>query len=432
MKHFPKMSLQKSDRKITIVSVLILVLFFSYIWYIFSFPPQERFGFRNIPFWFAYLIVCIGFISILSNLLSFFIEKRKAKDFSIAIILFFFSIYYSIGIYNLFGSIQETTNYHNTEGIILENEIRWTGDITIRESNFYLHLRYSYTAPDGLAKIGTYTYLYDTDLDSDRRENFVKQYPVGSQIKVFYNPKIPEISCLYQGFKGGIDWYLYTEIIDLLFILLLVSVSIRFLYLGITDKGSPESTQNFFIKSFKEIIKSPRNNTTDEREQIETLPSKTEYRNDGSFHTFIVRWMSYLILIILSIPIYVSIGYIFFYTGYENLFLYQNRNPTILEIINILFFLSGIAGIVLIWFNKTVIKVNRKSCIIYNSPIRWKRIKEFELTNFKDYFIKENPTFFGNELWAKDFENNDIFMERFDSYDQAIFFKRFIKNITQQ
>lgn len=180
------------------------------------------------------------------------------------------------------------------------------------------------------------------------------------------------------------------------------------------------------------MIKSAQTDTTGEREQIETLPSKTEYKDDGFFHTFTIRWMSYLMLIMLSIPIYVSIGYIFFYTGYESLFLYQNRNPTILEIIVMLFFLFGITGIVLISFNQTVIKLNRASCIIYNSPIRRRPIKKLELTSFKDYSIKENPTFFGNELWAKDLENKDIFMERFDSYDQAIFFKRFIKNITQQ
>lgn len=134
--------------------------------------------------------------------------------------------------------------------------------------------------------------------------------------------------------------------------------------------------------------------------------------------------------IVLSMPIFVSIGFIFFYRGYENLFLFQNRNPAIIEIISILFFIFGIIAVVLISFNKTIIRLNRVSCIIYNSPIRWRRIKKLELANLKNYFIIENPTFFGNELWAKDLENNDIFIDRFDSYDQVVFFKKFMENLT--
>ncbi|EKR91920.1 hypothetical protein LEP1GSC163_4151 [Leptospira santarosai str. CBC379] len=168
---------------------------------------------------------------------------------------------------------------------------------------------------------------------------------------------------------------------------------------------------------------------TNFKDQVEILPSKTKRIDDGHFHIFTVRWMSYLMLIVLSMPIFVSIGFVFFYRGYENLFLFQNRNPTILEIVVILFFILGIIGVILISINKTVIKLNRVSCIIYNSPIRWRRIKKLELINLKKFFIKENPTFFGNELWAKDLENNNIFIERFDYYDQLVFFKKFIKSL---
>lgn len=119
-------------------------------------------------------------------------KKRRAQDFAISIILFIFSIYYSIGVYEITISIQETENYLNTKGKILENEIRWTGDITSkRPTEFYLHLKYSYTSPDGVEQIGSYTYLYRTNLSSlDASENFVKQYPIGSEITVFIIQKI--------------------------------------------------------------------------------------------------------------------------------------------------------------------------------------------------------------------------------------------------
>lgn len=363
----------------------------------------------------------VGFISILSDLLSFFMKKRRAQDFAISIILFIFSIYYSIGVYEVIISIQETENYLSTKGKILENEIRWTGDIASkRPTEFYLHLKYSYISPDGVEQIGSYTYLYRTDLPSlDDSRSFVKKYPIGSEITVFYNPKNPQMSCLFQGFDGGMDWFLYLEIIDLLFVILLIYVSIRFLYLGITDQGSVKNDSKFIQKKDEKIFKN----------QIGTLPSNTERTHDEHFYIFKIRWISYLMFIVLSMPIFVSIGFIFFYRGYENLFLFQNRNPTIIEIISILFFIFGIIAVVLISINKTIIRLNQVSCIIYNSPIRWRRIKKLELANLKNYFIIENPTFFGNELWAKDLENNDIFIERFDSYDQVVFFKKFMENL---
>ncbi|UZN07746.1 DUF3592 domain-containing protein [Leptospira santarosai] len=404
--------------KISIPAIFVVIFFFVLVW---NFPAHERFVFFNIHFWFVYFIACIGFISILSDSLSFFMEKRRAKDFSIAIILFIFSIYYSIGVYNLIISIQETENYLSTKGKILENEIRWTGEIASkRPSEFYLHLKYSYPSPDGFEQIGTYTYLYKTDLPSlDESRNFVKQYPIGSEITVFYNPENPQLSCLFQGFDGGLDWYLYKEIIDFLFVIFLIYVSIRFLYLGIADKGLAEKDSKLIQQKVE----------TNFKDQVEILPSKTKRIDDGHFHIFTVRWMSYLMLIVLSMPIFVSIGFVFFYRGYENLFLFQNRNRTILEIVVILFFILGIIGVILISINKTVIKLNRVSCIIYNSPIRWRRIKKLELIDLKNFFIKENPTFFGNELWAKDLENNNIFIERFDYYDQLVFFKKFIKSL---
>ncbi|EMO24993.1 PF12158 family protein [Leptospira interrogans serovar Bataviae str. HAI135] len=246
----------------------------------------------------------IGFISILSDLFSFFMKKRRAKDFAISIILFIFSIYYSIGVYNLIISIQETENYLSTKGKILENEIRWTGEIASkRPSEFYLHLKYSYISPDGFEQIGTYTYLYKTDLPSwDKSRNFVKQYPIGSEITVFYNPKNPQLSCLFPGFDGGMDWYLYFEIIDLVIVILLIYVSIRFLYLGITDKGPVEK----YSKLIQQKVE------TNFKDQVEILPSKTKRMDDGHFHIFTVRWMSYLMLIVLSMPIFVSIGFVFF------------------------------------------------------------------------------------------------------------------------
>lgn len=364
----------------------------------------------------------VGFISILSDLLSFFMKKRRAQDFAISIILFIFSIYYSIGVYEVIISIQETENYLSTKGKILENEIRWTGDIASkRPTEFYLHLKYSYISPDGVEQIGSYTYLYRTDLPSrDDSRSFVKKYPIGSEITVFYNPKNPQISCLFQGFDGGMDWFLYLEIIDLLFVILLIYVSIRFLYLGITDQGSVKNDSRLIQEKDEKIFKN----------QIGTLPTNTECTHDEHFYIFKIRWISYLMFIVLSMPIFVSIGFIFFYRGYENLFLFQNRNPAIIEIISILFFIFGIIAVVLISFNKTIIRLNRVSCIIYNSPIRWRRIKKLELANLKNYFIIENPTFFGNELWAKDLENNDIFIDRFDSYDQVVFFKKFMENLT--
>ncbi|WP_061233369.1 DUF3592 domain-containing protein [Leptospira noguchii] len=403
--------------KISIPAIFVVIFFFVLVW---NFPAHERFGIFSIPFWFVYLIALIGFISILSDLFSFFMKKRRAKDFAISIILFIFSIYYSIGVYNLIISIQETENYLSTKGKILENEIRWTGEIVSkRPTEFYLHLKYSYPSPDGFEQIGTYTYLYKMNLPSlDENRNFVKQYPIGSEITVFYNPKNPQLSCLFPGFDGGLDWYLYFEIIDLVIVILLIYVSIRFLYLGITDKGPVEK----YSKLIQQKVE------TNFKDQFEILPSKTKRIDDGHFHIFTVRWMSYGMLIVLSMPIFVLIGYLFFYREDENLFLFQNRNPTI-EMISILFFILGIIGVILISINKTVIKLNRVSCIIYNSPIRWRRIKKLELINLKNFFIKENPTFFGNELWAKDLENNNIFIERFDYYDQVIFFKKFIKNL---
>ncbi|UOG41866.1 DUF3592 domain-containing protein [Leptospira noguchii] len=403
--------------KISISAIFVVIFFFVLVW---NFPVHERFGFFNIRFWFVYLIALIGFISILSDLFSFFMKKRRAKDFAISIILFIFSIYYSIGVYEITISIQETENYLSTKGKILENEIRWTGDFASkRPTEFYLHLKYSYPSPDGFEQIGSYTYLYKMDLPSlDENRNFVKQYPIGSEITVFYNPKNPQLSCLFPGFDGGMDWYLYFEIIDLVIVILLIYVSIRFLYLGITDKGPVEK----YSKLIQQKVE------TNFKDQFEILPSKTKRMDDGHFHIFTVRWMSYGMLIVLSMPIFVLIGYLFFYRGYENLFLFQNRNPTI-EMISILFFILGIIGVILISINKTVIKLNRVSCIIYNSPIRWRRIKKLELINLKDFFIRENQTFFGNELWAKDLENNDILINRFDYYDQVIFFKKFIENL---
>ncbi|WP_061244434.1 DUF3592 domain-containing protein [Leptospira noguchii] len=403
--------------KISISAIFVVIFFFVLVW---NFPVHERFGFFNIRFWFVYLIALIGFISILSDLFSFFMKKRRAKDFAISIILFIFSIYYSVGVYNLIISIQETENYLSTKGKILENEIRWTGDFASkRPSEFYLHLKYSYPSPDGFEQIGTYTYLYKMDLPSlDENRNFVKQYPIGSEITVFYNPKNPQLSCLFPGFDGGMDWYLYFEIIDLVIVILLIYVSIRFLYLGITDKGPVEK----YSKLIQQKVE------TNFKDQFEILPSKTKRMDDGHFHIFTVRWMSYGMLIVLSMPIFVLIGYLFFYREDENLFLFQNRNPTI-EMISILFFILGIIGVILISINKTVIKLNRVSYIIYNSPIRWRRIKKLELINLKDFFIRENQTFFGNELWAKDLENNDILINRFDYYDQVIFFKKFIENL---
>ncbi|EKO52219.1 PF12158 family protein [Leptospira kirschneri str. 200801925] len=412
--------MQKLDHKpkVSIPAIFVVICFFALVWYL---PAHERFGFFNIPFWFVYLIALIGFISILSDLFSFFMKKRRAQDFAISIILFIFSIYYSIGVYEITISIQETENYLNTKGKILENEIRWTGNFASkRPTEFYLHLKYSYTSPDGIEQIGSYTYLYRTNLSSlDASENFVKQYPIGSEITVFYNPKNPKLFCLFPGFDGGMDWYLYFEIIDLVIVILLIYVSLRFLYLGIIDKGLLEKESKLIQQKIE----------TNFKDQIGTLPSKTERTYDEQFHIFTVRWMSYLMLIVLSMPIFVSIGYIFFYREYENLFLFQNRNPTIIEMISILFFIFGIIAVVLILFNKTIIRLNRISCIIFNSPIRWRRIKKLELANFKNYFIIENPTFFGNELWAKDLENNDIFIERFDSYDQVVFFKKFMEDL---
>ncbi|EMS87184.1 DUF3592 domain-containing protein [Leptospira noguchii] len=404
--------------KISISAIFVVIFFFVLVW---NFPVHERFGFFNIRFWFVYLIALIGFISILSDLFSFFMKKRRAKDFAISIILFIFSIYYSIGVYEIIISIQETENYLSTKGKILENEIRWTGEIVSkRPTEFYLHLKYSYPSPDGFEQIGTYTYLYKMNLPSlDENRNFVKQYPIGSEITVFYNPKNPQLSCLFPGFDGGMDWYLYFEIIDLVIVILLIYVSIRFLYLGITDKGPVEK----YSKLIQQKVE------TNFKDQFEILPSKTKRMDDGHFHIFTVRWMSYGMLIVLSMPIFVLIGYLFFYRGYENLFLFQNRNPTILEIVVILFFILGIIGVILISINKTVIKLNRVSCIIYNSPIRWRRIKKLELINLKNFFIRENQTFFGNELWAKDLENNDILINRFDYYDQLVFFKKFIENL---
>ncbi|EMS86634.1 DUF3592 domain-containing protein [Leptospira noguchii] len=403
--------------KISISAIFVVIFFFVLVW---NFPAHERFGIFSILFWFVYLIALIGFISILSDLFSFFMKKRRAKDFAISIILFIFSIYYSVGVYNLIISIQETENYLSTKGKILENEIRWTGDFASkRPTEFYLHLKYSYPSPDGFEQIGTYTYLYKMDLPSlDENRNFVKQYPIGSEITVFYNPKNPQLSCLFPGFDGGLDWYLYFEIIDLVIVILLIYVSIRFFYLGITDKGPVEK----YSKLIQQKVE------TNFKDQFEILPSKTKRMDDGHFHIFTVRWMSYGMLIVLSMPIFVSIGYLFFYRGYENLFLFQNRNPTI-EMISILFFILGIIGVILISINKTVIKLNRVSCIIYNSPIRWRRIKKLELINLKDFFIRENQTFFGNELWAKDLENNDILINRFDYCDQLVFFKKFIENL---
>ncbi|UOG34544.1 DUF3592 domain-containing protein [Leptospira noguchii] len=403
--------------KISISAIFVVIFFFVLVW---NFPVHERFGFFNIHFWFVYLIALIGFISILSDLFSFFMKKRRAKDFAISIILFIFSIYYSIGVYEIIISIQETENYLSTKGKILENEIRWTGDFASkRPTEFYLHLKYSYPSPDGFEQIGSYTYLYKMDLPSlDENRNFVKQYPIGSEITVFYNPKNPQLSCLFPGFDGGMDWYLYFEIIDLVIVILLIYVSIRFLYLGITDKGPVEK----YSKLIQQKVE------TNFKDQFEILPSKTKRMDDGHFHIFTVRWMSYGMLIVLSMPIFVSIGYLFFYREDENLFLFQNRNPTI-EMISILFFILGIIGVILISINKTVIKLNRVSCIIYNSPIRWRRIKKLELINLKNFFIRENQTFFGNELWAKDLENNDILINRFDYYDQLIFFKKFIENL---
>ncbi|EMN53215.1 DUF3592 domain-containing protein [Leptospira interrogans] len=413
--------MQKLDHKpkISIPAIFVIICFFVLVWYL---PAHERFGFFNIAFWFVYLIALVGFISILSDLLSFFMKKRRAQDFAISIILFIFSIYYSIGVYEVIISIQETENYLSTKGKILENEIRWTGDIASkRPTEFYLHLKYSYISPDGVEQIGSYTYLYRTDLPSrDDSRSFVKKYPIGSEITVFYNPKNPQISCLFQGFDGGMDWFLYLEIIDLLFVILLIYVSIRFLYLGITDQGSVKNDSRLIQEKDEQIFKN----------QIGTLPSNTECTHEEHFYIFKIRWISYLMFIVLSMPIFVSIGFIFFYRGYENLFLFQNRNPAIIEIISILFFIFGIIAVVLISFNKTIIRLNRVSCIIYNSPIRWRRIKKLELANLKNYFIIENPTFFGNELWAKDLENNDIFIDRFDSYDQVVFFKKFMENLT--
>ncbi|MGE8709178.1 DUF3592 domain-containing protein [Leptospira interrogans] len=413
--------MQKLDHKpkISIPAIFVIICFFVLVWYL---PAHERFGFFNIAFWFVCLIALVGFISILSDLLSFFMKKRRAQDFAISIILFIFSIYYSIGVYEVIISIQETENYLSTKGKILENEIRWTGDIASkRPTEFYLHLKYSYISPDGVEQIGSYTYLYRTDLPSrDESKSFVKKYPIGSEITVFYNPKNPQISCLFQGFDGGMDWFLYLEIIDLLFVILLIYVSIRFLYLGITDQGSVKNDSRLIQEKDEKIFKN----------QIGTLPSNTECTHDEHFYIFKIRWISYLMFIVLSMPIFVSIGFIFFYRGYENLFLFQNRNPAIIEIISILFFIFGIIAVVLISFNKTIIRLNRVSCIIYNSPIRWRRIKKLELANLKNYFIIENPTFFGNELWAKDLENNDIFIDRFDSYDQVVFFKKFMENLT--
>ncbi|EKR75262.1 hypothetical protein LEP1GSC041_2246 [Leptospira noguchii str. 2006001870] len=114
--------------KISISAIFVVIFFFVLVW---NFPVHERFGFFNIRFWFVYLIALIGFISILSDLFSFFMKKRRAKDFAISIILFIFSIYYSIGVYEIIISIQETENYLSTKGKILENEIRWTGEICI-------------------------------------------------------------------------------------------------------------------------------------------------------------------------------------------------------------------------------------------------------------------------------------------------------------
>ncbi|WP_061295919.1 DUF3592 domain-containing protein [Leptospira interrogans] len=413
--------MQKLDHKpkISIPAIFVIICFFVLVWYL---PAHERFGFFNIAFWFVCLIALVGFISILSDLLSFFMKKRRAQDFAISIILFIFSIYYSIGVYEVIISIQETENYLSTKGKILENEIRWTGDIASkRPTEFYLHLKYSYISPDGVEQIGSYTYLYRTDLPSrDDSRSFVKKYPIGSEITVFYNPKNPQISCLFQGFDGGMDWFLYLEIIDLLFVILLIYVSIRFLYLGITDQGSVKNDSRLIQEKDEKIFKN----------QIGTLPSNTECTHDEHFYIFKIRWISYLMFIVLSMPIFVSIGFIFFYRGYENLFLFQNRNPAIIEIISILFFIFGIIAVVLISINKTIIRLNRVSCIIYNSPIRWRRIKKLELANLKNYFIIENPTFFGNELWVKDLENNDIFIDRFDSYDQVVFFKKFMENLT--
>ncbi|EMO06985.1 hypothetical protein LEP1GSC116_4586, partial [Leptospira interrogans serovar Icterohaemorrhagiae str. Verdun HP] len=114
---------------------------------------------------------------------------------------------------------------------------------------------------------------------------------------------------------------------DLLFVILLIYVSIRFLYLGITDQGSVKNDSRLIQEKDEKIFKN----------QIGTLPSNTECTHDEHFYIFKIRWISYLMFIVLSMPIFVSIGFIFFIEDMKIYFYFKIETLRLLKLFRFYF-----------------------------------------------------------------------------------------------
>jgi len=160
----------------------------------------------NNPIFYLTIIVVIFF----SSLAVLGLIKTKPRELSnreklgISLILFgetiaigfvlFFT--WSISRESILWAIQNHENLSTTTGKITESMTKWSGSPAHNAYGLHFQIRYEYKVNNVLYKSDRVNYGYKGSSDESLAEKYVKKYPVGKSVIVYYDPLDPKKSVL--------------------------------------------------------------------------------------------------------------------------------------------------------------------------------------------------------------------------------------------
>ena len=112
-----------------------------------------------------------------------------------------------IGVFKILSMQRETLSWPTVEGTVIvceiEHKVNEYADHD-EQDEYRIDLVYQYTVDNGTYEGSNVYYWSGTDSDWDHELNsyewsLLRDYPVGSNVTVFYNPDNPERSCLIAG-----------------------------------------------------------------------------------------------------------------------------------------------------------------------------------------------------------------------------------------
>jgi len=138
--------------------------------------------------------------------------KIQPEKFSLETNLFLLGIVITIGLLfltlNRSSEIKwifiDSSGYKNTDGIVVSSDLVGKG---IKSGGLHFSITYSYEI-DGRTYFSDRVHFGATASDSDYAKNYVRKYPMGKKVHVYYDPTNPSLSVLEPEVKWyGLLWY---------------------------------------------------------------------------------------------------------------------------------------------------------------------------------------------------------------------------------